>query len=90
MKNLVIAMAVLVSTTSVALSAEENIPEQTAAVEARSNIQENFAAACEKFVLSEKAQTACDTQTMPRMVKAGDRFRNVGIGAEFNALIRNL
>ena len=42
------------------------------------------------FVLSEKAMTTCSTKTWPRIVKAGDKFFNTGVGAEFNTLIRQL
>lgn len=41
-------------------------------------------------VLSDKARVACINNAMPKASKAGDTFRNVGVGAEMNALIRNL
>jgi hypothetical protein len=40
-----------------------------------------------KAVLSVKLQTACKDDKFPSVTKAG-AFRNVGIGAELNALIR--
>lgn len=39
--------------------------------------------------LSEKAQLSCLNGQMPKVAKSGDTFRNTGIGAEFNTLIRN-
>lgn len=41
-------------------------------------------------VMSEKLNTACEEGNMPDVVKAGDRFKNVGIGAEVNVLAANL
>jgi hypothetical protein len=42
------------------------------------------------FVLSADALAMCTAKTYPRVVKDGTRFANVGIGAEFNTLIRQL
>lgn len=42
------------------------------------------------FVLSEAAKLACSAKAYPRLLKDGSRFANVGIGAEFNTLIRQL
>lgn len=41
-------------------------------------------------VKSEKLLAACQAKAMPAAVKAGDRFKAVGIGAEVNALAANL
>lgn len=39
--------------------------------------------------LSEKATIACANAQPPKAAKSGLIFRNTGIGAEFNTLIRN-
>ena len=41
-------------------------------------------------VKSEKLGKACSEGSMPDVVKKGDRFKNVGIGAEVNTLAANL
>lgn len=41
-------------------------------------------------IKSAKLLTACQANTMPAAVKAGDRFKAVGIGAEVNTLAANL
>ena len=42
-------------------------------------------------ILSAKAQAACDGDLQKlKMLKDGTRLRNVGIGAEFNTLRRNV
>lgn len=60
-------------------------------------VQANAAKVCaDKAVhLSDNAALICaaattDPTRWPRVVKAGDRFVNQGVGAEFNALIRQL
>lgn len=42
------------------------------------------------FVLSSKASEACASKVWPKTLKDGSRFTNVGVGAEFNTLIRQL
>ena len=41
-------------------------------------------------VKSEKLEAACQAGAAPDQVKAGDRFKNVGIGAEVNTLAANI
>jgi hypothetical protein len=41
-------------------------------------------------IKSEKLVAACAANAMPAAVKAGDRFKAVGIGAEVNTLAANL
>lgn len=41
-------------------------------------------------IKSEKLTAACAAKAMPAAVKAGDRFKAVGIGAEVNTLAANL
>lgn len=41
-------------------------------------------------VRSPKLEIACEEGNLPDVVKAGDRFKNVGIGAEVNTLAANL
>ena len=49
-----------------------------------------FTTICESdAILSDKAKLACINDVLPKPAKSGDIFRNVGIGAEFNTLIRN-
>lgn len=42
------------------------------------------------FVLSLDAKVACLESQFPRLVADGSRFRNAGVGAEFNTLMRQL
>lgn len=42
------------------------------------------------FVLTAEAMAACQSGTFPVVIADGSRFRNTGIGAEFNTLIRQL
>lgn len=42
------------------------------------------------FVLTAEAMAACTSKTWPAVLKDGSRFRNTGVGAEFNTLIRQL
>ena len=66
------------------------IVETPAPVAASPMLQEAFNAICESDAkLSDKARLACINSTLPKVAKTGDIFRNVGIGAEFNTLIRN-
>lgn len=52
---------------------------------------EQFKAVCEsKAHRSEKLETACKAGEAPDAVKAGDRFKAVGIGAEVNTLYANI
>jgi hypothetical protein len=52
---------------------------------------EQFKAVCEsKAHRSEKLETACKADLAPDAVKAGDRFKAVGIGAEVNTLWANI
>ena len=68
-----------------------NANAQDAAASASAQMQAAFEKVCKSsFVLSEKAKAACDGNTMPKTNKAGTSFRNVGIGTEFNTLIRNM
>lgn len=41
-------------------------------------------------IKSDKLTAACAAKAMPAAVKAGDRFKAVGIGAEINALAANM
>ena len=48
-------------------------------------------AVCEgKYVLTPEARAVCDGGALPPVLKDGTRFRNSGVGAEFNTLIRQL
>ena len=68
-----------------------NANAQDAAASASAQMQAAFEKVCKStFVLSEKAKAACDSNSMPKTNKAGTSFRNVGIGTEFNTLIRNM
>lgn len=50
-----------------------------------------FVQVCQsKAKRSEKLETACKANEAPEAVKAGDRFKNVGIGAEINTLFANI
>jgi hypothetical protein len=50
-----------------------------------------FQKVCESdFVLSEKALLACTENKIPKVAKSNEQFRNTGIGAEFNTLLRQL
>jgi hypothetical protein len=50
-------------------------------------LEKNAKAVCaSKAVLSVKLKNACKTESFPSVTKAG-KFRNVGIGAELNALM---
>lgn len=52
---------------------------------------EQFKAVCEsKAHRSDKLETACKAGQAPDAVKAGDRFKAVGIGAEVNTLWANI
>ena len=74
---------------AVAMFANANAQDATASASA--TMQTAFEKVCKStFVLSEKAKAACDGNTMPKTNKAGTSFRNVGIGTEFNTLIRNM
>ena len=42
------------------------------------------------FVLTSDAMNACTSKAWPAVLTDGTRFRNTGIGAEFNTLIRQL
>jgi hypothetical protein len=51
-------------------------------------LEKNAKAVCAgKAIMSPKLMVACKAGTFPSVTKAG-AFRNVGIGAELNALIR--
>jgi len=41
-------------------------------------------------IKSEKLATACKADEAPEAIKAGDRFKAVGIGAEVNTLAANI
>lgn len=65
--------------------------ETVAAVAPIPALVDAVAAVCANFNLSPKAIAACnDDAAWPRVTNDGTRFRNTGIGAEFNALIANL
>lgn len=50
-----------------------------------------FAEVCKSpAVKSEKLASACTANDMPDVLKSGERFKSVGIGAEVNALAANL
>jgi hypothetical protein len=52
---------------------------------------DQFAAVCaSKAHRSAKLETACKANEAPDAVKAGDRFKAVGIGAEVNTLYANI
>lgn len=57
---------------------------------ASTDLANAFATICNSTaVLSDKAQLACINNAMPKVAKSAVSFRNTGIGAEFNTLIRN-
>lgn len=52
------------------------------------DLEKKAASVCEgKLVMSDKLKAACAAKTFPAVTKSG-AFRNSGIGAELNALIR--
>lgn len=84
-------MKSLALTAVLAVSMFTSANAQDAADAASATMQTAFEKVCKStFVLSEKAKAACDGNTMPKTNKAGTSFRNVGIGTEFNTLIRNM
>ena len=75
-----IAVSVLLATSAIAQGVEPAVVTQAKVF---------CVAFSEKQVaLSKDAFFACQTEEWPRITLAG-RFRNTGIGAEFNTLIRN-
>lgn len=62
-----------------------------AAATPSAEIVSNIVLACDgRFALSDKATVACAKQQFPKLTKDGTAFVNVGIGVEFNTLIRNI
>lgn len=61
------------------------------AAEPSQALQDTFKAVCDSAaVKSEKLTTACKAGEAPEVVKKGDRFKAVGIGAELNTLSANI
>lgn len=52
------------------------------------DLQKKVEAICadSSLKLSDKAHKACEAKQFPNLVAKGQRFRNAGIGAEFNTL----
>lgn len=86
----VIALAFAISANAQEATIVTVAADPTAEIVATEQLQADFSFICASAAqLSEKAQVACVTNTMPKVAKSGETFRNVGIGAEFNTLIRN-
>jgi hypothetical protein len=94
MKNLLNAITLLATLTASSAMAQETPPVPAV----NPQLAESFAAVCVSgLILTEKATVSCmmskngtEPLYMPKVAKAGDTFRNTGIGGEFNTLIRNL
>ncbi len=89
MNRIVIAAALSLALVTAAAAAPKAPPPDAGDQAARLSGQ--FAQVCAShMVLSAKAKTACDGHAEPRALKSGVAYRNQGVGAEFNALIRQL
>lgn len=96
MKKLVlttaIALAFAISAQAQEAATAAPVVEVSAPVEIlpAPQLQEDFAFICASNAqLSDKAKLACLNNALPKVAKATTSFRNTGIGAEFNTLIRN-
>lgn len=89
-KTALLALALAASAT-VAVAAETKTVTRTVTVYGLADFPDFAAkvkAVCEgKHNLSDKAATACKSGAFPSVTKAG-AFRNAGVGAELNTLIR--
>lgn len=87
------AIGLLVIGATAAISAETKTVTRTVTVNMLSDnpkLEATVKAICEgKFTLSDKARKACDDKAFPPLTKALT-FRNSGVGAEFNALARQV
>lgn len=95
-KQTVLAMATVFAFPMIAQAQEAIVTETAAIAEVKADpmpsaqLLASFEAICDSDAkLSEKALIACMNGQPPKAAKSGLIFRNTGIGAEFNTLIRN-
>ena len=88
-KSLILAIAAIALPTGIAIAEPQFV---TAAVPTAANdLIAKLAQTCDgRFVLSDRAIVACQTEQFPRLSTDGQSFRNQGVGAEFNTLMRQL
>ena len=89
MKRLLILSAIVLAPIGTALAEPQFV---TAAIPNASNeLIAKLSQTCDgRFVLSDRAIVACQTEQYPRLSTDGQSFRNQGVGAEFNTLMRQL